>query len=212
MIINQFSFFTDFLFFKLIDIKDRKRKDLHRQSIDIPFSSEEDAIVLKFPPSSEFNLRKSKYYHSYQVGIYSRSSVKHNSTAIPSYKYERDHYNYENQIAQLKMIRRKKTNDIDTLEPAYDFLEKDNQNLKGLKIYLNSILHCWNARECFEDVTEFASAYLNIVSDKMKESKDRVYFKNYGKWPKVLTSLSYLLHALTEGFNTYQNTFFLKIL
>ena len=107
------------------------------------------------------------------------------------------------------MTRRKKTNDIDSLESPFDFLEKDSDYLKGLKIYLNSILHCWNARDCFEDITEFVSAYLDTISDKMKE---RICFKTYGKWPKVLVSLSYLLQALTEGFNTPTNTFFLKIL
>ena len=107
------------------------------------------------------------------------------------------------------MTRRKKTNDADSLENPHDFLEKDSDYLKGVKIYLNSVLHCWNARDCFEDITEFVSGYLNTVSDKMKE---KLCFKTYGKWPKVLSSISYLLHALTEGFNTPQNTFQLKIL
>ena len=41
MILNEFSFFTDFLFFKLIDIKDRKRKDCQREVVEIPFSCED---------------------------------------------------------------------------------------------------------------------------------------------------------------------------
>ena len=66
------------------------------------------------------------------------------------------------------MTRRKKTSGDDSSEDPFDFLEKDSNYLKGLKIYLNSILHCWNARDCFEEITEFVSGYLDTISDKTK--------------------------------------------
>ena len=80
--LNEFSFFLDYLFFKLIEVRDRdrKRKEHSRgDTVEIPFPLEEDVQVLKFPPSPEFNLKKSKYSHFYQVGIRSKYSPKHHT-------------------------------------------------------------------------------------------------------------------------------------
>ena len=50
---------------------------------------------------------------------------------------------------------------------------------------------------------------MDIATDKMKE---KIGFKNHGKWSKVLTTMSYLLLTLTESFNTPHNTCILHIL
>ena len=138
---------------------------------------------------------------------------KYNSEVITNetLKYSRDPYSYESEIVEIKMFRRKKTaTDSDSQEPHHDFLEKDGvHHMKGLRIYINSMLHCWNARDCYQKITNFVCKYTDIVSDKIKE---KTGFKTSGIWYKVLPSLSHLLHTLTESFNTPTNTCLLTIL
>ena len=54
LILNEFSFFLDFSFFKLIECKDRKKRESNGGNLNetlLAFSSDDSSWILRFPPS-----------------------------------------------------------------------------------------------------------------------------------------------------------------
>ena len=89
-------------------------------------------------------------------------------------------------------MRKRRAHPDDTPKD-HDFFQKHPSDFKGLKIYINYLLYAWNAREVYQDVIDFCSAYLNIVTEKLK---DKVVLKNIGKWSAVIGGMEALIQML----------------
>lgn len=61
------------------------------------------------------------------------------------------------------MMRRKRAHSDDSAKD-YELFQKHPSDFKGLKIYINHLLSAWNARDVYQDVIDFCSAYMNIVT------------------------------------------------